>query len=86
MTRRLLTLFSIAAAVLLSASLVTAPVNGEGPAVAPARFEPPASGGESLNLRLGDGIVRLRIRSTSSQSSVTVELRLPRFLHDIFCC
>ena len=89
MTRRLLTLISLAVAVVLSVSLVTAPVKGEAPGMATTNIQWTAEAGDRADvsapagprrpLRVGDGLVRLRIQSDRSRISVTIEIELPRF-------
>ena len=80
MTRRLLTLISLAVAVVLSVSLVTAPVNGEAPVTTRPGVHPAAEAGDRLQVQVGDGLVRLRFESGPSRMSVTIEIEVPRFL------
>jgi hypothetical protein len=78
MTRRLLTLISLAVAILLTARPVTAPVNAE--ATATSGIQRTADADGRLNVRFGDGLFRLRVQSGQARMSVTIEIELPRFI------
>jgi hypothetical protein len=79
MTRRLLTLAALVGALFFFAVTVRSPsevaVAASG---APASYRT-ANPGLSFDLRLGDGILQLRIRGGDTCSTaVTLEIRLPR--------
>jgi hypothetical protein len=78
MTRRPLILMSLAVAILLSVSVVTAPVDGEAPAMSVPAFHRTVERAHALNVRIGNGLFRVRIQSLRSRMSVTIEIELPR--------
>jgi hypothetical protein len=77
MTPRLLTLLSILTALILLTAAVTAPVQVEGAALAPARTGTPAAGG--VDVHLGDGIFRVRVRTCQGCAPVlALEIAVPK--------
>ena len=98
MTRRLLTLVSIACAIALLTAALAAPVRLEGaalPAAVTARVFPPRAvagvaepapsvltnhASRIIDVQLGDGIFRVRIRAGRAGTSVTLEVRFSRFV------
>ena len=81
MTRKLLTLTLLTGTLLVCTLIVgPSPVTVAGAALGPETARTSASA-YSLDVRVGDGIFQLRIRSCETcQTSVTIELRLPRLL------
>ena len=78
MTRRLLTLLSIACAIALLTVALSAPVHVQGAALAPAAID-------SVDIHLGDGIFQLRARACEGCApALTLEIRLPRVQIDWF--
>ena len=83
MTRRLLTLLSIAGAIALLTVALSAPVHLQGAALAPAMGAPAAI--DSVDIHLGDGIFQLRVRACEGCApALTLEIRLPRVQIDWF--
>ena len=84
MTRRLLTLFSIACAIALLTVALSAPVNVQGAALAPPEAGRPAAI-DSVDIHLGDGIFQLRVRTCEGCApALTLEIRLPQVQIDWF--
>ncbi len=84
MTRRLLTLLSIVTAFVLLTAAVTAPVSVEGAALPPAQAATPCGSG-GVDLHLGDGIFRLRVRTCEGCAPILgLEITLPKVRIDWF--
>jgi hypothetical protein len=78
MTRRLLTFLSIVTALILLTAALAAPVRVEGAALPPAKAATPDRCG-SIDVHLGDGIVRLRVRTCEGCAPVLgLEITLPK--------
>jgi hypothetical protein len=84
MTRRLLTLLSIACAIALLTIALTAPVRLEGAALVPPKASRPAAI-HGIEVHLGDGIFQLRLRTCEGCApALTFEIRLPQIHIDWF--
>ena len=78
MTPRLLTLLSILTALILFTAALTAPVRVEGAALPPASTSTSGASG-SVDVHLGDGIFRLRVRTCEGCAPVlAVEIAIPK--------
>jgi hypothetical protein len=78
MTRRLLTLLSILTALVLFTAALAAPVSVEGAALPPAHTGAAGAPG-SVDLHLGDGVFRVRVRTCEGCAPVlTLEIALPK--------
>lgn len=78
MTRRLLTLLSVVTALLLLTAALAAPVSVEGAALPPAQAATPRGSG-GVDVHLGDGILRLRVRTCAGCAPILrLEITLPK--------
>jgi hypothetical protein len=77
MTRRLLILASLTAALLFSGVIADSPAPAAGAAMLPPRVS--AADGPRFDVRLGDGIVQVRIRGCEAcPTEVSIQLEFPR--------
>lgn len=81
MTRRLLTLLGLTGALLFSGVIVDSPAPAAGAAMLPAAVPVPSRAPTPLfDLRLGEGIVQVRIRACEAcRTEVSIRLELPGF-------
>lgn len=81
MTRRLLTLLGLTGALLFSGVIVDSPAPAAGAAMLPAAVPVPSTAPTPLfDVRLGEGIVQVRIRACEAcRTEVSIRLELPGF-------
>lgn len=81
MTRRLLTLLGLTGALLFSGVIVDSPAPASGAAMLPAAVPVPSRAPTPLfDVRLGEGIVQVRIRACGAcRTEVSIRLELPGF-------
>lgn len=85
MTRRLLILLGLTGALLFSGVIVDSPAPAAGAAMLPAAVPvPPRAAAPLFDVRLGEGVVQVRIRACETcRTEVSIRLELPGFAADL---
>jgi len=85
MTRRLLTLIALTATLLFSGVVADSPAPAAGAAMVPQSVSRPEQlEAPTIDIRLGEGIVQIRIRACGAcRSEVSIRIELPGFAADL---